>query len=288
MDAYRSARTYREEKKKEEIRRNTIFNLKKIQRAAEALQNVPNVKQGGKSRESWPWLNPHFLPPGVHKFRLLPPHTEKNPNGIHNYVKHTIAQDQAQKQKMTILCPSSYDEECPICEFVGMVASDEKFLHNLPEDAYKIILSWAPKINRLVPCVWKLTKELKPGSDWPDYYYDENAEMPVLLNLVQNKKSLDGVYDDILGLVQLDNELPDLEDGKWIKFTKRGDRNASYKLFPTDELAVLQTEEEIMEQYPPIASYGKNYKKDKASIIGAIESSWAYDQFTKVFGPVEW
>lgn len=220
-------------------------------------------------------------------FRLVPPHTEKNPYGITTYIKHNMVLDQMGKQVMPIWCPASYGEDCPLCGFVSMVTGDEKYKQGLPSDAYEIIEGWAPDVYRLVPTVWKLTMEKANEDAYPEWFYNEEGELPVLLNLKKGKKSLDGIYDDIIDLLHDNAELPDLDDGTWIKLVKRGENFSSYKLKDTGESAKLSNAEEVIKSYPSLSSYGKSYKKDFGSIVAAIESSWAYGEFVKAFDEVD-
>lgn len=168
---------------------------------------------------------------------------------------------------------------CVLCNFVRSILPH---VAELPTEATKRIKEWVPTSLNLVPTVWRLRAD--DSGKYTQFYFDEKGEQEALLKLEMGKSSNDDLLEDILELHEKDPYLSSVEDGTWIRLSKK---KYSYKLTPTEDKAIINNMEDILKKYPNLVGFGKDNKKDNASVISLIEASWAYEQVVKHIGEVD-
>ena len=258
------------------------YNLKALQRKHESVSGLPSQNRGGSKK--FPWVNPGFLEDGQpYLFRLLPPSPEKNPHGIHFYITYELPLDQDGKSRAKKFpsCSLFGKEQDPIIEMFNQITDEEGNLESeiassLSSDALARINECAPKIVRLIPIL--LQAKVETTGQFPKFFpSDDPADRIGAILSLKVQPSMDELYDSILERIKEYPDLSDLEDGRWMQLTRK---KWSYKI-------VMDSSDDItghaeLAAYPNLAGYGAKDKKDRASTLSLLQSTWAYQQLDEV------
>jgi hypothetical protein len=212
---------------------------------------------------------------GTYKMRILPGHTEFNPDGIHMVRYHKI-QVRADGEELWVLCKG---EECRyLCPLVASI-KEAGILGRMRRDLQATVGLLAGEDRAFLPTLWMAEEYQAMGRENRTFvrYRPRTDGEPLPITLVITSKTL---LTDVFDLFDLYPDLADLDNGRSCTFTKK---RYDYKIIPHKESTPM-TMRHLMTQdhYPHLTKFGSSMSKSDAEIADMCQNAWWTKEFEAI------
>lgn len=229
----------------------------------ERLKSLRQTYGKGKGKYEFQFVKTSQLSPGTYRIRFLPPfpgHAKRIPVRV---VTHSV-EIKMGKDPLRVQCNG---KDCLICRLLLMMEPRLDDLSDPKKDALKIMNPWE---RYYFPIAIGAQPDPKDPSKYPQWVADKSVEKGILL-IVQ----ADGIMTNILRLFEKNDDLSDIEEGRYLKLEKEGNNGYAFSE-PGSPKPLATPDLYTAEKYPKLDEMlFKNTKKmDDEDLLELLQGCW--------------
>lgn len=239
-------------------------------------------RRGNMKNDDFQMLFTNQLREGTYRFRMLPEHPSRCPEGYHRYTIHKIDLNEDGTNSQKVLCTESYDPDtkCYICELVDVIEAEARSdIESKYPGYWRSIEKLYPNRMIMVPAVFynlgytsKRTSYNGKERDSIDFAFPSKDAEPrgIILTISSNPI--------LKRLVDITRKFPGLnsrKNGMTLELVKKSNNHHELDV-ESDARTVLENADFWLDEkrYPNFQSFGKNNRYDRWNLSATIQTAY--------------